>query len=116
MHPDRVGIGHADDLAGLGHVAGEARLGQPERLGLQALSHRGHADLTLQEIVLHHGEAEVIAFPDEHGPRFSAGESPGGAENPLEQGGEIALGGEGEADLEELLEERSPVGHRLGTH
>ena len=116
MHPDGVRIGHVDDLARLGDVAGQARLGQPKRLGLEALLHRDRAQLALEEVVLDHGEAEVIAFAQEQGAGLGPGEPPRRFQDALEQRVQITLDGESDTDLEELLQELSAIGHRLRTH
>src|SRR5580765_6645604 len=109
-------VGHVHDLARLGDVAGEARLGQPQGLGLEPLLHRDRTELLLEEVVLHDREAEVIAFPDEHGAGLGPCKPACRVENSLEQGIQVVLCGEGEPDIEELLDELAAIGHRLRTH
>ena len=116
VHADRVRVGHVDDLARLRDVPGEARLGQPKRLGLQSLQHRGRAQLALQEVVLDDGEPEVITLAKEQGAGLGPREPPGGHQHSLEQRVEVALGGERESDLEKLLQELFAIGHRLRAH
>jgi hypothetical protein len=70
----------------------------------------------LEEIVLRDGEAEVIAFPKEQGSRFGPREPARRVEDSLEERIQITLGGEGEPNLEKLLDELAPIDHGLRAH
>ena len=97
-------------------MPGEARLGQPKRLGLESLQHRDRAQLALQEVVQDDGEPQVITLAKEQGAGLGPREPPGRLQHSLEQRIEVALGGEREPDLEELLQELFAIGHRLRAH
>src|SRR5262249_18029597 len=104
VHPDRVRVGDVEYLAGLCHVAGQARLAEPQGLGLEALLQLGPGQLPLDQVVLHHREPEPIAVAKEERPGLGAREAPRRLEDPVEQGVEIALAGDGEPDVEELVQ------------
>jgi hypothetical protein len=80
------------------------------------LLHRDRTELLPEEVVPHDREAEVIAFPEEQGAAFSPREPACRVENSLEQGIQVVLRGEGEPDVEELLDELAAIGDRLRTH
>ena len=116
MHADRVRVGDVDHLAGLRHVAGETRLTEPQGLGLESLLQLGPCQLPLDQVILHHGEPEPIAFAEKEGAGLGSREPPRRLEDPVEQGVEVALAGDGEADVEELVEDLLAVGGRVGAH
>ena len=109
-----VRVAHVDDLTGLRDVAGGARLreGQGRRLG--ARRHRSRGKPRLEDLVLDYGEAEVIPVPEEEGAGLGAREPPGLLEDALEEGVEVALAREREADVDETLEALRAVGHGRG--
>ena len=116
VHADRVRVGDVDHLAGLRHVPGEARLAQPQGLGLEELSHLGLAEFLRDAVVLHDREPETIALAQEQRAGFGPREAPRRLEDPVQQRIEVALAGERQADLDELVEEPLAIGHRRGGH
>src|SRR5262249_60613807 len=99
-----------DRLAGLRYVAGETWLAEAQGLGCESLRQLGPGQLPLDEVVLHHREPEPVAVAEKERPGLGARESPRRLEDPVEQGVEIALAGDGEPDLEELVEHLPGIG------
>ena len=92
-------------------MAGEARLAEGERLGLQAAFHLPLPDPVDQGVILDDGESELISLAKEQGARVGARKAPGLQEDSLEEGREVSLTCEGNPDLNQLFQEQVEV-HR----
>src|SRR5207249_6427063 len=89
----------------------QARLGEWHRLGLEPPFHLALAQPRLEEVVLDHREAEVVALAQEHRAGLGAREASGLREDAFEERPEIPLAREGDPDLEELVKEPCLVSH-----
>ena len=106
---DHVRVVQVEDIAGQGHVTGEAQLPEAQGLSLETAPHFVLTQFTRQLVVLDDGKAEHIAFAEEQGPGLGVGEPTGFGEDPFEQRREILLAGQGDPDLHELSESLGQV-------
>ncbi len=101
-----VNIGNVDNLPRQRHMAGEARLAEGERLGLQAAFHLPLSDPADQGVILDDGESELISLAKEQGARVGARKAPGLQEDSLEEDREVSLTCESNPDLNQLFQGR----------
>src|SRR5574341_714088 len=111
---NHIGVVQIQDVAGQRDVARQADLPQMQRLLLKAAPHLRLTELARQEVVLHDGELEQLTLTQEEGAGLGTCETPGLGEDPLEQGPEVSLTGQGDPDLDQLPERLGQVeGRRL---
>ena len=94
-------------------VPGEAQLAELERLLLEEALHLRLADLSRQPVVLDDGEAQVVTLAEEQRPGLGARETPGFAQDPLQQDGQVVLAGQRDPDLHQILERLGEVEFRM---
>ena len=97
------------DVAGQRDVAGEAQLFQVQGVGLQPAPHLLEAELASEPVVLDHGEAQLVALPEEQRSRLRPGEAPRLRQNALEERRQILLAGEIDSDLHQVFEGLSQI-------
>src|SRR5919108_102414 len=80
--------------------------GSAKRVGRELAAHFLFADARGEDVVLSDREAEHVAVAQEERPGLGVGEPPRFGHDAIEQGRHIALAGERDADLDQLLQAR----------
>ena len=109
-----VGVGHVDDLAGERRVAGDRGLVEGHRELLERHGHRVVlGQLEAQLVVRRASSCVLAALHEVEAARVGGGDLAALGEDQLQQLVDVALGGEGDADLVQLVQLLALAGQRV---